>query len=94
MSGHTDEGRRPVGKPGPPVDPQMSDAACTVGGKQFDRGVAEIAPSLLDVVLAPHYDKCAAISSKAASVGNSMVASCGSGQLDSFAATMFADRLT
>ena len=40
------------------------------------------------------HDRLAAISSKAAMVGNSMVASCGSGQLDSFAATILAARLT
>ncbi len=39
-------------------------------------------------------DRWAAISSKAAMVGNSIVASCGSGQLDSFAATMSAALLT
>ena len=39
-------------------------------------------------------DRLAAISSKAAIVGNSLVASCGSGQLDSLAATMSAARLT
>ncbi|MGY4652168.1 cytochrome P450 [Mycobacterium sp. URHB0021] len=41
-----------------------------------------------------HQDRLAAISSKAAMVGNSLVASWGSGQLDSFAATTPADRLT
>ena len=40
------------------------------------------------------HDSWAAISSNAATVGNSIVASCGRGQLDSFAATMFAALLT
>jgi cytochrome P450 len=39
-------------------------------------------------------DRLAAISSKAAMVGNSLVASWGSGQLDSLAATRLAARLT
>ena len=84
------EGRRSVRETRPPVDTEMRHAAGPFFGQQLDRGVAEITSSLLDVALT--HDN-AAISSKAAIVGNSFVGSCGSGQLDSFAATMFAARL-
>jgi hypothetical protein len=56
----------------------------------FPRAFAFVLPDRL----ARRYVSWAEISSKAAIVGNSLVASCGSGQLDSLAATTSADRLT